>query len=109
MQLPGLAQLGFAGFQQADGAADILIQQLAVGSQCHAPAVAGEQPGLQITFQLLDGLADGGLADIQGLSRGCDVARFRHFLKYFIEFQFNGHGILPFIRVNDISIIFYRK
>ena len=105
LQLSGLAQLGLAGFQQADGAADIFIQQLAVGGQGDAAAVAGKKTGLEIALQLLDGLADGGLADIQRLRRGGDVASFRHFLEYLVEFQFNGHFNHPFISYDDMSII----
>ena len=84
LQLAGLTQLGLAGLQQADGAADIFIQQLAVRRQGDAPAVAGEKAGLEVALQLLDGLADSGLADIQCLCRGGDVARLSHFLKYLI-------------------------
>ena len=98
LQLAGLAQLGLAGLQQADGAADIFIQQLAVRRQRDAAAVAGEQTGLQVALQLLDGLADGGLTDVQCLRRGGNVARLRHFLEYLVEFQFNGHFNHPFIR-----------
>ena len=79
---------GFAGMVKASGI-----------------AVAGKKTGLEIALQLLDGLADGGLADIQRLRRGGDVASFRHFLEYLVEFQFNGHFNHPFISYDDMSII----
>ena len=109
LQLAGLAQLGLAGLQQADGAADIFIKQLAVRRQGDAPAVAGEKAGLQVAFQLLDGLADSGLADIQRLCRGGDIARLSHFLKYLIQFQFYGHNVHPFISVYDVCKMPYLK
>ena len=95
LQLPALGQLLLAGLQQADGAADVLVQHPAVRCQGHATGVAGKQTGLQLALQLLDGLADGGLGDIQGLSGGGDVAGLGHLLEYTIKLQFHRHDAGP--------------
>ena len=91
LQLASLAQLGLAGLQQAHGTADVLIEHLALAGQSDTPGVPGEQPGLQLALQLLDGLADGGLGDVEGLSGGGDVAGLGHLLEYFVELQLHGH------------------
>ena len=97
LQLVGLAQLGLTGFQQPHGAADVLIQHLPLGGQHHAPAVAGEKSGLQLRLQLLDALADGGLADIQRLGGGGDVARVGHLFEHLVKLQFHRHKRLYLI------------
>ena len=93
LQLPGLAQLLLACFQQSHGAAHIFIQHLPLGGQGHAPAVPGEQTRLKIALQLLDGLAHGGLGDIQRLRCGGDVAHLRHLLEHTVQLQLNGHNM----------------
>ena len=97
LQLTGLAQLILACFQQANGAADILIQQLTIGSEGHAAAVAGEEPRLQVALQLLDRLAHGRLTNIQRLGRSGDVPRLGNLLKHLIKLQFDRHSstLLP--------------
>ena len=91
LQLVGLGQLGFARLQQADGAAHIFIEHLALRRQRHAAGITGEQAGVQLRFQLLNGLADSGLRNKKGLGRGSDVAGLCHFLEYFVKLQFYGH------------------
>ena len=81
LKLAGLGQLLLAGLQQAHGAADVLVEHLALRRQRDAAGVAGEQAGLQVVLQLLDGLAHCGLGDIQRLGGGSDVAHLGHFLK----------------------------
>ena len=97
LQLTGLAQLVLTRFEKTNGAANVLIQQLAVRRQRHTAAVAGEQAGLQIALQLLDGLAHGRLTDIEGLGRGGDVARLCHLFEHLVKFQFDRHSstLLP--------------
>ena len=91
LQLAGLGQLGLARLQQAHGAADVLVEHPALRCQRHAPGVPGEQTGLQVVFQLLDGLAYRRLGDIQRLRRSGDVAHLGHFLEYSIRFQLDRH------------------
>ena len=91
LQVPALGQLLLAGFQQAHGAADVFIQHPPVGGQGDAPGVPGEQPGLQLRLQLLDGLADGGLGYKQSLGGGGDVSGLRYLLEHTIKLQLHGH------------------
>ena len=102
LQLPGLGQLGLAGLQQAHGAADVLIEHFSLRRQGDAAGVPGEQPGLQIVLQLLDGLAHRGLGDIQRLRRGGDVAYLSHFFKDTIQFELDRH-IRLLLENHDIS------
>ena len=107
-QLLSLGQLVLASGDKAQSAADVLIQHLPLAGQGHAPGAAGEQPGLQRTFQLLDGLAHRRLGDIQIFGRGGDVAGFGHLLKYAVQFKLYCHKRPPAIR-NSYSCHTYYK
>ena len=91
LQLTGLGQLFLAGLQQPHRAADVLIQHLALRRQGNAPGIAGKQTGLQVVLQLLDGLAHGGLGDIQCLGCGGDIAHLGHLFEYAVQLQLDRH------------------
>ena len=91
LQLTGLGQLFLAGLQQAHCAADVLIQHLSLRCQGNAPGIAGKQTGLQVVLQLLDGLAHGGLGDIQCLGCGGDIAHLGHLFEYAVQLQLDRH------------------
>ena len=57
-QLPGLLHLFLSGFDEADGAAHIIVQHPALAGQGDAAGLAGKQPYLQLFLQLMDGLTD---------------------------------------------------
>ena len=57
-QLPGLLHLFLPGFDEADGAAHIIVQHPALAGQGDAAGLAGKQPYLQLFLQLMDGLTD---------------------------------------------------
>ena len=60
-----LREFIFPGSDQAQCAADILVEHLTFSGQRNAAGTAGKQTGLQRSFQLFDRLADGGLRDIE--------------------------------------------
>ena len=77
-QLPGqeLAHLGellLPVFQEAQGAVDVLKEELPLARERDAPRVPGKEPDLQLLLELADRLAHRGLREIQLLRRGGDV------------------------------------
>lgn len=64
-QLLGLGQLVLPCGQQAQGAADILVEHLPLPGEGDAPGTAGEQAGLERRLQLLDRLAHRRLGDVE--------------------------------------------
>ena len=92
LQGAGLGELVLAGLNEVDGLGDIVVEQPPVGGQADAAGGAGKQPGLKLLLELLDGLADGGLGDVEALGRGGDVARLCHLFEYPVKFQLRGHG-----------------
>ena len=94
-QLLGLGELVLSSGQQSQGTADVLVEHLPFSGKADAPGTAGEEPGLQGGFQLLDGLADRRLGDIEIFCRRGDVAGFGHLFKHAVEFQFYSHGMPP--------------
>ena len=91
-KLLGLGEFVLSRGDQPQGAADILIEHLSLAGESDAPGAAGEEPRLQRCFQLLDGLADCRLRDIQVFRGHRDVAGFGHLLKHAIELQLDCHG-----------------
>ena len=82
LQLTGLIQFLLPIFQKADGTADVFVQHFPLAGQGDAPAVPGKKTGLQFPLQLLNGLADSGLGNIQGLGGGGDVSGFGNLFEY---------------------------
>ena len=99
LQVTGLAQLGLAGLQQTHGAADIFIEDLALRGQGYTPGIPGEEPGLELPFQLLDGLADGRLGDVERLGSGGDVSGLGDLLEYLIELQLHRHTDTSLVQI----------
>ena len=68
-QLARLRELFLAALDEAEAVRDIVQQHLPLARQHNAARASGKQPYLQLLFELLDGLADRGLGDIQILRR----------------------------------------
>ena len=94
-QLLGLGELVLPGGDEAQGAADILVEHLALAGEADAPGTAGKEPGLEGGFQLLDGLAHRRLGNIEIFGRHGDVAGFGYLLEYAVELQLHCHGDSP--------------
>ena len=105
LQIPALGQLFFPCFQQAHGAADVFIQHPPVGGQGDAPGVPGEQAGLKLRLQLLDGLADGRLGYKQSLGRGGNVSGLGHFLENAIKLQLHGHNSTSLRKIMRVGLL----
>ena len=91
-QLLGLGQLVLPCGQQAQGAADILVEHLPLPGEGDAPGTAGEQAGLERRLQLLDRLAHRRLGDVEVFCRQGDVARLRHLFEHSVQLQLDRHG-----------------
>ena len=64
-----VGQGGDPRFQSLQGLLDVGEEQLAVFGQLHIPPPLDKKLHIQLVFQLLDGVAQAGLADIQLLRR----------------------------------------
>ena len=104
-ELVGIGVAVEKGFQQAHGAADVFIQHPPVGGQGDAPGVPGEQAGLKLRLQLLDGLADGRLGYKQSLGRGGNVSGLGHFLENAIKLQLHGHNSTSLRKIMRVGLL----
>ena len=91
-QLLCLGELVLTGGDKPQGAADVLVEHLALSGQGDAPGTAGEQTGLQGVFQLLDRLTYRGLGNIEILGGHGDVAGLGNLLEHAIQLQLDCHG-----------------
>ena len=91
-QLPALLQLFLTGLDQADGAADVVVQQPPLPGQGNAARLAGKQPHLQLLFQLVDGLADRRLGNKQRFGGGGNTLFLRNGAEDTVQLQFDGHN-----------------
>jgi len=79
-----LMELLLSGFQRIKGRAYVLKQKLSFCRELYASGAAGKQRGAQSVFQLPDGFADGGLADVQGCGCPRDIFFLSDGVKYFV-------------------------
>ena len=86
-KLLGLGELVLSRRQQAQGAADVLVEHLPLAGQADASGTPGEQAGLERRLQLFDGLAHRRLGDIQVFRCHGDVAGLGYLLEHAVEFQ----------------------
>ena len=91
-QLLGLRELVLSGGDESQGAADVLVEHLALPGQGDAPGTAGKKTGLQGVFQLLDRLTYRGLGNIEILGGHGDVAGLGNLLEHAIQLQLDCHG-----------------
>ena len=98
-QLARLRELFLAALDEAEAVRDIVQQHLPLARQHNAARASGKQPYLQLLFELLDGLADRGLGDIQILRRGGDIAHAGDLLKDAVKLQFDCHSCLLSLRL----------
>ena len=91
-QFARLLQLFLSRFDQADGAAHIVIQHPPLTGQGHAARLAGKQPHLQLLLQLVNGLADRRLRNEQRLGGGGDAFLLCHRAKNAVKLQFDCHS-----------------
>ena len=64
-KLYGAFQLFLADGERLESRADMVMEQLSLRRQDDAPGTPGEQAAANALLELLDGFADGGLADIE--------------------------------------------
>ena len=83
-QLDGAAQLFFSQGQGVKGGFYMGEQEFSFRSHGHTPGAAGKKLGAEAFLQLLDGFADGGLADVQLLCRPGNIAGIGNGIENFI-------------------------
>ena len=84
LEMAALGELLLPRLEQADGAADILIEHLAVRRERHAAGIACEQARLQLGLELLDRLAHRGLGDKKGRRGGGDIPGLGDLLEHLV-------------------------
>ena len=87
-----LLQLFLTGLDQADSAADVVVQQPPLSGKGNAARLAGKQPHLQLLFQLVDGLADRRLGNKQRFGGGGNTLFLRNGAEDTVQLQFDGHN-----------------